>query len=140
MLPLPLKGFRWASTDEMKLLETVFKSKKNISLTSFFGANKGFFLQCNLKYPKELHSLHNDLPLAPVKTVIKKHMLSPIQKLDFEYMKKTDNFSSKKLLTTLFNKEDYTLHYKNLKLYLALGLELTKITKVLVFEEADYMR
>ena len=67
-------------------------------------------------------------------------MLSPIQKLDFEYMKKTDNFSSKKLLSTLFNKEDYTLHYKNLKLYLALGLELTKITKVLVFEEADYMR
>ena len=67
-------------------------------------------------------------------------MLSPIQKLDFEYMKKTDNFSSKKLLSTLFNKEDYTHHYKNLKLYLALGLELTKITKVLVFEEADYMR
>ena len=67
-------------------------------------------------------------------------MLSPIQKLDFEYMKKTDNFSNKKLLSTLFDKEDYTLHYKNLKLYLALGLELTKITKVLVFEEADYMR
>ena len=29
-----------------------------------------FFVECDIKYPKDLHDLHNDYPLAPEKLVI----------------------------------------------------------------------
>ena len=40
---------------------------------------KGCVLEVDLKYSKELRELHNDYPLAPDKTEIKKEMLSKFQ-------------------------------------------------------------
>ena len=31
----------------------------------------GYFIECDLEYPKELHYLHNDYPLAPEKLMYK---------------------------------------------------------------------
>ena len=45
-----------------------------------------------------------------------------------------------KLTLNLNNKIKYILHLKNLQLYLSLGLKLTKIHKVLAFEQKDWMR
>ena len=36
----------------------------------------GYFLEVDLKYPDELHELHNDYPLAPEKLVVTNDMLS----------------------------------------------------------------
>ena len=38
-----------------------------------------------------------------------------------------------KLITNLNNKSNYVLHYKNLQLYLDLGLKLKKVHRVLEF-------
>ena len=40
---------------------------------------KGCLLEVNLEYPKQLHELNNDCPLAPDKVEIKKQMLSYYQ-------------------------------------------------------------
>ena len=40
---------------------------------------KGYVLEVVLEYPKELHELHNDYPLAPNKIEIKREMLSEYQ-------------------------------------------------------------
>ena len=45
-----------------------------------------------------------------------------------------------KLIPNLGNKTNYVLHYKNLQLYLSLGMKLTKIHKVLTFKQSDWMR
>ena len=42
-------------------------------------SSKGCVLEVDLEYPKELHELHNDLPLAPDKIEIKREMLSRYQ-------------------------------------------------------------
>ena len=40
---------------------------------------KGFALEVDLEYPKELRKLHNDYPLSPNKIEIKREMLSGYQ-------------------------------------------------------------
>ena len=75
-------------------------------------SKKGLILEIDLEYPTELHDLHNDYPLAPEKHIREKYNIMIGQ--------------VKKLIPTLSNKQNYVLHYRNLQLYLDLGLKLKK--------------
>ena len=45
-----------------------------------------------------------------------------------------------KLIPNLGGKTNYVLHYRNLQLYLSLGMKLTKIHKMLRFKQSDWMK
>ena len=124
---LPTGGFKWLS-------------EKEVNLSKFDDEfEKGLILEVDLEYPKELHDLHNDYPLAAEKIKVTENMLSPFCK------KIAEKFGVKiglveKLVPTLFNKERYVLHYRNLQLYLSLGLKLTKIHRALEFDQSPWLK
>ena len=61
---LPSSGFKWIDPK-------AFELNRHTNIGS-----KGCVLEVDLEYPKELHALHNDYPLPPDKTEIKREMLS----------------------------------------------------------------
>ncbi|GIY68481.1 hypothetical protein CDAR_112191 [Caerostris darwini] len=108
---LPHGGFKWVNNDNniKNILECPDDSKK------------GYILEVDLEYPKELHDYHTDLPLAPEKKI-------------------PDGSKHEKLLTTLYDKTSYVLHYKSLKQYLEMGLKFKKVHRILEFDQSDWLK
>ena len=98
---LPTHGFKWMKMDELETWEL-----------------HSCILEVELEYPKSLHDLHNDYPLAPEQIVVNK---------------------VSKLIPNLGDKKKYILHYENLKQYLKLGLKLTHIHSGIKFKESSWL-
>jgi hypothetical protein len=96
---------------------------------------KGYFIECDLEYPDELHDSHNDYPLAAERLTVTPDMLSPFCR---SFSK--NHIQSEKLIPNLRNKKNYILHYRNLKLYLDLGMKLTAVHRVLEFDQSPWMK
>ena len=61
-----------------------------------------------------------------------------VKKIDDKYVIKAGDV--KKLIPALGNKTNYLVHYRNLQLYLSLGMKLTKIYRVLKITHSDWMK
>ena len=127
---LPTGGFKWLTEKQIN----------KIDLTQYNeNSNKGLILEVDLEYPKELHDLHNDYPLVPEKVKVTDSMLSG-------YCKKIQNKFKistglvHKLIPTLCDKQKYVLHYRNLQLYLDLGLKLKKVHRILEFDQSPWLK
>ena len=126
MEPLPVGGFRWMRAD-------VLTSDFVMSLSK--DGDYGCFMQSTLLYPPVLHRNHDDYPLAPVKRKIIYSDLSPVahEMCDGHNLKRTLN--KEKLLATFEIRKDYVLHYRNLQLYLKLGLQVLHLKAGLLFRQ-----
>ena len=125
---LPYEGFKWLKIiDEFDVMSINGKSPI------------GYLLEVDLEYSDKLHKLNNDYPLAPGKLAVSNNMLSKYCKeIADKYEIKVGDV--KKLIPNLGNKTNYVVHYRNLQLYLSLGIKLTKIHRVLKFKQSDWMK
>ena len=83
-----------------------------------------------------MHDLHNNYPLAPEKLKITQNMLSKYCfNIANEYGIKVGGVN--KLVPNLGNKSKYVVHYRNLQLYLSLGMKLTKVHRI---EQSDWLK
>ena len=127
---LPTGGFRWMTQKQIDKINLAMYKEDS---------KKGLIIEVDLEYPERLHDFHNSYPLGPEKVKVTKDMLS-------EYSKRiADKFNIStglvhKLIPTLNNKEKYVLHYRNLQLYIDLGLKVTKIHRVLEFDQSPWLK
>jgi hypothetical protein len=123
---LPTHDFEWLVEEKARIL--------NVTSIAEDGEN-GYILEVDLKYPSELHDLHNDYPLAPEAFDIKTEMLSPYHKtLLKQFGMKT--MGCNKLVPNSYDKTNYVVHYVNLQRYLSLGLRLTRVHTILTFKQS----
>ena len=83
---LPVNSFKWVK-DLSKFNESFIKNYDENS-------DKGYILEVDVEYPKNLHKLHNDLPFLPERMKINK---------------------CNKLVCTVQDKENYVVHIRALK-------------------------
>ena len=83
---LPVNGFKWVN-DVTEINEEFIENYDENN-------DKGYILEVDVKYPKKLHDLHNDLPFLPKRMKINK---------------------CKKLVCNLRNKKKIHSTYKSIK-------------------------
>lgn len=124
---LPISNFKWATKDELN----------NFKVDEFYeDGGIGATLEVDLEYPKELHDMHNDIPLAPENKYIDFTMLSTYCKSFNPNVKDR----SKKLTTTFYNKEKYVIDIRTLKYYLSKGLKLLKVHNIIFYKQEAWLK
>ncbi len=112
--------YGWAMSQNLPYANFRWLSREEIDNFNL-AENIGCILEVDLEYPRDLHDLHNDLPFC-------------FQNLN------PPGSKQKKLLATLTDKQNYITHLTNLKQCLSKGLKLTKIHRVLKFDQKPWLK
>ena len=119
---MPYKNFKWSNdlTLDPKSLQ------------------KGIY-EIDTEIPKNLHDKFKDYPLCPEIKNITKDNLSEYQKYLNDKLNKQE-YNDKKLILNLLPKKNYKIYYKNLEYYLKLGIKVTKVHRILTFDEKPFLK
>ena len=149
---LPVGDFKWMTAKEIETLMTLEKIR---SIPE--DSKRGFILEVDMHLPKDFHDKMSDYPVAPEKKPVSGTQLSNYQRqiLRDEIVSnmKTDippsnesieqkidaRKSCDKLILDYEPKTKYAIHYRNLQLYIQLGMKITKIHRVLTFQQKAWL-
>ena len=111
----------------------------NVALNKKDKSLHGYFLEVDMYCPDELHDYQTDFPMALEKLNVTEDMLSKEQ---IETIKQFDLKIgiTKKLIPNLYPKENYIVHYRNLKYYIDNGWIVTKVHRILEFKHLPWMK
>ena len=99
----------------------------------------GYFIECDLTYPEELHESQNDYPMAPERLRIEIETLSEKQVEISRHYDRSRTHDNIKLVPNLMDKKRYCVHYMNLKFYMQHGMKISKIHRVISFQQSRWM-
>ena len=105
--PLPTGGFHWVGIKPDKISKLA-KCK-----------SKGYLLEVDIRYPKELHDSHNDLPFMCERMKIN---------------------GVEKLIPNLYDKKRYVIHIRALDQALKHGLVLERIHKAIELKQSAWIK
>ena len=108
---LPVDGFEW--------VEDISETDENFIKKYGEDSDVGYFIEADIKYPKELNNKHGDLPFLPERMKVNK---------------------CKKLVCNLYGKKDYVDRIRSLKQVLNHGLKIKKIHKALKFNQRAWLK
>ena len=110
---LPVDNFKWIEKDNL------LKFDENFIKNYDENSDKGYILEVDIEYPKNLHKLHSDLPFLPERMTINK---------------------CTKLVCTVQDKENYVVHIRALEQALNHGLILKQAHEVIEFRQEAWLK
>ena len=105
--PLPTGGFRWVDVNPNEISELATRT------------DKGYILEVDISYPKELHNPHNDLPFMSERMEIN---------------------GVEKLVPNLRDKKNYFIHIQAFNQALQYGLILDRIHRAIEFDQLPWLK
>ena len=105
--PLPTGGFKWVDVNPNKISELATRT------------DKGYLLEVDVSYPKELHNPHNDLPFM---------------------CERMEIIGVEKLVPNLRDKKGYVIHIQALNQVLQHGLRLDGIHRAIEFDQSPWLK
>ena len=105
--PLPAGGFKWVDVNPNEISELATRT------------DKGYLLEVDVSYPKELHNPHNDLPFMCERMEIN---------------------GVEKLVPNLRDKKNYVIHIQALNQVLQHGLRLDRIHRAIEFDQSPWLQ
>ena len=98
----------------------------------------GYFIECDIELPNELHDFFNDLPLFP-QNVTNIHSSDDRGYGRHSGVSDTwNNSNTKTLICTLGPKKQYLVHYSMLQLGVKLGYHVSRIYHIIKFKQAPF--
>ena len=110
---LSVNGFKWVKQKKLPKLNKEFIKKYDED------CNRGYFLEVDVEYPKELFNFHKDLPFLPERKKVEK---------------------VEKLICSTEDKEKYVIHIRASKQTLNHGLKLKKVHRVIQFKQKAWLK
>ena len=110
---LPVGNFKWVEKDDISKFDEEFITNYDKN------SGKGYILEVDVEYPKDLHKLHSDLPFLPERMKINK---------------------CTKLVCNVRDKENYVIHISALKQALNHGLKLAKVDRIIQFDQEAWLK
>ena len=105
--PLPTGGFKWVDVNPNEISELATRNYK------------GYVLEVDVSYPKDLHDSHNDLPF-----MCERMEINGVQKL----------------VPNLRDKKSYVIHIQALNQALQHGLKLDRIHRAIEFDQSPWLK
>ena len=112
---LPTHGFKWMKDITLEKVDEIL-DKTNHSMSN--NGKKGYIFEVDLEYPKNLWEKHNDYPLAPENIKVN---------------------GVEKLICHFKPRKNYVVHYRNLRLYLEMGMKITAVHRGISFYQSPWM-
>ena len=112
---LPTHGFKWMKDITLEKVDEIL-DKTNHSMSN--NGKKGYIFEVDLEYPKNLWKKHNDYPLAPENIKVN---------------------GVEKLICHFKPRKNYVVHYRNLRLYLEMGMKITAVHRGISFYQSPWM-
>jgi len=133
---LPYDGFKWIDPDTMP--KDFWRVDDDSPV--------GYILEVDLAHPRNLHDTHKDLPFCPENRAPPGMHIFCLLIYFYNERWVSNIFSlvtgskQPKLLTTLYHKYRYKIHYRNLKQAVEHGLRITKIHRALEFSQEPWLK
>ena len=105
--PLPTGGFQWVDVNPNEISELATRT------------DKGYLLEVDVSYPKELHNQHNDLPFM---------------------CERMETDGVEKLVPNLRDRKNYVIHIQALNQALQHGLRLDRIHRAIEFNQSPWLK
>ena len=109
---IPADGFKWCEKPDSFTADKINKLPDP-------NADKGYTLEVDISYPKELHDEHNDVPFLPERKTVNK---------------------VEKLMPCLSDKKNYVVHIRALNQALEHGLILEKVHRAVEFNQSAWLK
>ena len=133
---LPCADYRWEPQDVVDdLLLKLIQGD-----LPYHESCRGYIFEVDGYFPEDTHDSLRDFPPLPDKMVITSDMISPHAAELNDLCGVTHDGKSKKLVCTLLDRSEYTVHYRNLLQAVKLGFRVTKVTRVLSFVQKAWLK